>query len=205
MFKTILFDTISLITILNPIAAAAIMITLVKYSDIPSVSKTTSLTVLIASIITMFAGGWILKIFGINLPSIKAIGGIVLLIIALNMVQGKEVAPTNSTKDEHEAAQERDNIAVIPLAIPILFGPGVITTIIVLSEKSKSLIDKGMLFFSIVLSSLIVYLVLKNAIYISKILGVNGLKIVTRLMGLIIGAIAFLFLIGGIKALWLMS
>jgi multiple antibiotic resistance protein len=73
MLKTILFDTISLVTILNPIAAAAIMVTLVKYSDIPSVSKTTSLTVLIASIITMLAGGWILKIFGINLPSINAI------------------------------------------------------------------------------------------------------------------------------------
>lgn len=129
MLKEILFDTVSLVTILNPIAAAAIMVTLVKYSDIPSVSKITSFTVLISSVVTMIAGGWILKLFGINLPSIKAIGGVVLLIIALNMVQGKEVAPTNSTKDEHEAAQEKDNVAIIPIAIPILFGPGVITTI----------------------------------------------------------------------------
>jgi multiple antibiotic resistance protein len=91
----------------------------------------------------MIAGGWIFKIFGINLPSIKAIGGVILLIIALDMIQGKELAPNNSTKDEYEAAQEKDNIAVIPIAIPILFGPGVITTIIVLSEKSKKLIDKG--------------------------------------------------------------
>jgi multiple antibiotic resistance protein len=205
MLKTILFDTISLITILNPIAAAAIMVSLVKYSDISSVSKTTSLTVLIASLITMIAGGWVLKIFGINLPSIKAIGGVVLLIIALNMIQGREVAPTNATKDEHEAAQEKDNIAIIPLAIPVLFGPGVITTIIVLSEKSKKFIDKGALFCSIVISSFIIYIILRNAVYISKFLGVNGLKIVTRIMGLIIGAISFLFLVGGVKALWLMS
>ncbi len=178
------------------------MLSLVKYSDIPEVSKRTSLSVFIASVITMFLGGWILKIFGINIPSIKAIGGVVLLIIALNMVQGKEVAPTNSTKEEKAAASEKDDVAVIPLAIPILFGPGVITTIIILSEKSKSLIEKGILLTAIFLSSLIVYLTLRNAAYISKFLGVNGLKITTRLMGLIIGAIAFLFLIGGIKSLW---
>jgi len=203
MIKEVFFDTISLVTILNPIAAAAIMLSLVKYSDIPSVSKKTSLTVFISMVVTMIAGGWILKIFGINIPSIKAIGGVVLLIIALNMVQGKEIAPTNATKDEHEAAEEKDDVAVIPLGIPILFGPGVIATVIVLAEKSHTLIEKGILLIAIVVSSLAVYLTLINAIYISKFLGVNGLKIVTRLMGLIIGAIAFLFLVGGVKALWM--
>jgi len=202
MFKTILFDTISLVTILNPIAAAAIMLSLVKYSEIPEVSKKTTMTVFIASIITMLAGGLILKLFGINIPSIKAIGGVVLLIIALNMVQGKEVAPTNATKEEHQAAEHKDDVAIIPLAIPILFGPGVITTIIVLSEKSKTLSEKIGLLIAIILSSVIVYITLRKADVVSKFLGVNGLKIVTRLMGLIIGAIAFLFLVGGVKALW---
>ena len=203
MFKLLLFDTISLITILNPIAAAAIMLSLVKYSDIPDVSRKASLTVFVASVITMLAGGLILKIFGINIPSIKAIGGVVLLIIALHMIQGKEVAPTNATKEEHLAAESKDDVAIIPLAIPILFGPGVITTIIVLSEKANSFKEKAILLISIFVSSLIVYLALRNAVYISKLLGVNGLKIVTRIMGLIIGAIAFLFLISGIKALWI--
>ena len=203
MFKEVLFDTISLVTILNPIAGAAIMLSLVKYSEIPEVSKKTSITVFVSSVITMLLGGIILKIFGINIPSIKAIGGVVLLIIALNMVQGKSVAPTNSTPKEHEAASQKDDVSVIPLAIPVLFGPGVITTIIILSEKSKSLIEKGILFGAVLLSSIIVYLTLRNAAYISKFLGVNGLKITTRIMGLIIGAISFLFLIGGIKALWI--
>ena len=202
MFKFILFDTISLVTILNPIAAAAIMLSLVKYSEIPKVSKKTSITVFISLIITMLFGGIILKIFGINIPSIKAIGGVVLLIIALNMIQGKEVAPTNATKEEHDAAAQKDDVAVVPLGIPILVGPGVITTVIILSEKSKTFIEKGFLFVAIILSSFIVYLTLRNAAYISKILGVNGLKITTRVMGLIIGAIGFLFLVGGVKVLW---
>ncbi|QCT95307.1 NAAT family transporter [Caminibacter mediatlanticus TB-2] len=203
MLKELMFYTISLITILNPIAAAAIMLSLVRYSEIPEVARKTSLTVFVSSVITMLSGGIILKIFGINIPSIKAIGGVVLLIIATNMIQGKEIAPTNATKEEHIAAEDKDDVAIIPLAIPILFGPGVITTVIVLSEKSHSFYEKVMLLISIFLSSLIVYLTLRNAIYISKFLGVNGLKIVTRIMGLIIGAIAFLFLVGGIKALWM--
>ncbi|WP_456479854.1 MarC family protein [Nautilia sp.] len=200
--KEILFDTISLLTILNPVAAAAIMVSLVKYSEIKEVSKKASFAVFTASVITMIAGGFILKLFGINLPSIKAIGGVVLLLTSLQMVQGKEVAATNQTKEEHQAAMDRDDIAIIPLAIPILFGPGVITTIIVLSEKSKTLMQKAYLLGAVFLASFITYLILRNASHISKILGVNGLKIVTRLMGLIIGAVAFLFLVGGVKELW---
>jgi multiple antibiotic resistance protein len=198
----VVFDTVTLLTILNPVAAAAIMLSLVKYSEIPSVSKKTSFAVFTASVVTMFAGGMILKFFGINIPSIKAIGGVVLLIIALNMVQGKEIAPTNTTTDEHSAAELKDDIAIIPLAVPILFGPGVITTIIVLSEKHHSFNEKLILLVSIMFASLFTYITLRNGAVISKFLGVNGLKIVTRIMGLIIGAIAFLFLVGGIKALW---
>ncbi len=202
MLNEILFSTISLVTILNPIAAAAIMLSLVKYSEIPLVSKKASLTVFISSVITMIAGGGLLKFFGINIPSIKAIGGVVLLIMAINMVQGKSITSINSTDKEKLAAQEKDDVAIIPLAIPILFGPGVITTIIVLNEKTSTIQDKIVLFISILFSSLITYVILRNGSYISKMLGVNGLKIVTRIMGLIIGAIAFLFLVGGVKSLW---
>jgi len=198
----IMFYTVSIVTILNPIAAAAIMLSLVKYSEIPAVAKKSSFTVFIAGIITMLLGGEILKFFGINIPSIKAIGGIVLLFIALNMIQGKEIASTNSTEEEHTAAQHKDDVAVIPLAIPILFGPGVITTIIVLSEKNTLLLQKIYLFIAIALSSIITYVILLHSNKISKVLGVNGLKITTRIMGLIIGAISFMFLIGGVKSLW---
>ena len=204
MFRDILFNTISILTILNPIAAAAIMLSLVKYSEIKIVSFKTTVAVFTASVVTMFGGGMLLKFFGINIPSTKAIGGVILLIIALNMIQGREIAPTNTTKDEHSAAAEKDDVAIIPMAIPILFGPGVITTIIVLSEKYTTLKGKVILFIAIALSSFITYLILRNGTVISKFLGVNGLKIVTRITGLIIGAVSFLFLVGGIKALWYM-
>jgi multiple antibiotic resistance protein len=202
--KDLLFNTISLLTILNPVAAAAIMLSLVKYSEIKPVARKTTIAVFVASIITMFAGGYLLKVFGINIPSIKAIGGVVLLIIGLNMIQGKSIAHTNSTEEEHNAAQEKEDVAIIPLAIPILFGPGFITTIIVLAEKAITIELKITLLISILLSSIVTYIVLVNANTISRFLGVNGLKVLTRIMGLIIGAIAFIFLVNGVKELWLM-
>ena len=202
LIHQLMFDTISLVTILNPVAGAAIMLTLVEYHEIPYVSRRASMTVFVSSIVTMLLGGIIFKIFGINLPSIKAIGGVVLIIIALNMIQGKSVSPTNHTPKEHDSAEEKDDISVIPLGIPILFGPGLITTIIVLNEKAVTLTQKGILAGSIVISALSVYITLINASAISKFLGPNGLKVTTRIMGLIIGAIAFMFLVGGIKALW---
>ncbi|GAB6045428.1 hypothetical protein JCM11957_10260 [Caminibacter profundus] len=113
------------------------------------------------------------------------------------------MAPTNATKEEHAAAESKDSVAIIPLAIPVVFGPGAITTIIVLSEKAHTYVQKAVLLISIFLSSSIIYIILRNATFVSKFLGVNGIKIVSRLMGLIIGAIAFLFLVGGIKSLWM--
>ena len=202
MFKILMFDVISLITIINPIAAAALMLSLVSYSEIKPTAKKASLTLLIASVITLYTGGLILKFFGINIPSIKAIGGFVLLGIATHMLQGKE-SPTKTSKEEHEAAQEKDEVGVIPLGIPILFGPGLITTIIVLAEKHNDIYHKQILLAAIGISALITYIILVNGAKISKFLGVNGLKITTRIMGLIIGAIAFMFLVDGIKKLWI--
>ena len=202
MFKTLMFDVISLITIINPIAAAALMLSLVTYSEIKPTAKKASLTLLIASVITLYTGGLILKFFGINIPSIKAIGGLVLLGIAIHMLQGKE-SPTKTSKEEHEAAQEKEEVGVIPLGIPILFGPGLITTIIVLAEKHNDIYHKQILLAAIGISVLITYITLVNGAKISKFLGVNGLKITTRIMGLIIGAIAFMFLVDGIHKLWI--
>ncbi len=203
--KQLVFDFISLITILNPLAAAAILVTLAEKEEIPAIARKAFAALIVAMIVTMFGGEFVFKIFGINLPSIKAIGGVVLLIIALHMVQGNERNPTSTTVDEHAAAQEKDEIAIIPLTIPILFGPGVITTIIVLNNKAATLQDRLFLVIAIFLSSIVTYIVLRNAKVISDFLGVNGLKVLTRLMGLIIGAIAFLFLVNGIKHLWIAS
>ncbi len=197
---------IGLLTILNPIAAAAIMLSLVSPPitkiDIEVISRKTSLAVLLSSLIIVIFGDLLLRFFGINVFSIKIIGGIILLIIAINMIQGKFVEKTRHSATEKKEAKEKEDISIIPLAIPILVGPGTMATLLVFRIKSTSVVDILLLFVSIVFSTLVVYITLRNAVFIMNILGITGLKIITRVMGLIVGAIGSQFIVSGVKALW---
>jgi len=209
IYGTALFhDVIALITILNPIAAASIMIGLVS----PATPKTirpiafkATLTVVIASLITLFSGEFIFKLFGINVFSLKVIGGIILMMIAINMAYGQQSSSRHS-QEENDEAQEKEDVSVIPLGIPILFGPGLIATIIVLNNNHihefPSMISYILISIAIIVASIVVYVTLRYAAAINKALGVTGMKILTRIMGLIVGAIAAQFLISGIKGLW---
>lgn len=205
---TLLHDTIALITIFNPIAAASIMVAMVSPATnnmIRPIALKTTLTLLIASFVTLFAGELIFKLFGISVLSIKVIGGILLMFIAIHMSQGQQ-SKTRHSKEEAEEAEEKEDISVIPLGIPILFGPGAIATIIVLNnnhgENYSAIMSYGIVALSIIISSLSVYIILRYAGAINKALGVTGMKILTRIMGLVVGAIAAQFLVGGIKGLW---
>lgn len=199
------YFTLGLITILNPLAAAAIMVSILgetaNPNEVGKISFKTSLTVFVASLITLFAGDFIFKLFGINLPSLKVIGGVLLFKLSLDMLQG-EISNTKHTKEESNEAKEKEDISIVPLGIPILFGPGVLTTLIVLKTRYNDIISLGLLLGAVLVSSLIVYLVLRYSYAIVNFIGVTGLKIATRIMGLVVGAIASEFLISGLKELW---
>ncbi|ADV46237.1 MarC family protein [Nitratifractor salsuginis] len=209
LISPLIHDTIALVTILNPIAAAGIMVSMITPptpANIRPVAARATLTVLIASLVTLFTGEFIFKLFGINVYSVKVIGGIILMMIAMNMAAGQSTK-TRHTPEERAEAQEKEDISIIPLGIPILFGPGVIATIVVLDTHGRELfspwVSYALISVAILLASLTVYLVLRNAGVISRTLGVTGMKIMTRIMGLIVGAIAAQFLIGGVKSLWM--
>jgi multiple antibiotic resistance protein len=204
----ILHDTIALITILNPIAAASIMISMIPVATpqaIRPIAFKATLTVLVASLVTLFGGEAIFKLFGINVLSLKVIGGVILMIIAINMAYGHGSKTRHTPEEENEAA-EKEDISIVPLGIPILFGPGVIATIIVLNhnmaEGYSANVSYAVLSASISISSVVAYLTLRHAGIIYKVLGITGMKILTRIMGLVVGAIAAQFLVSGIKGLW---
>jgi multiple antibiotic resistance protein len=201
-------DIIALITILNPIAAASIMISMVSPptpAAIRNVAFKATLTVIVASLLTLYTGELIFKLFGINVLSLKVIGGIILMMIAINMAYGQG-SKARHTKEEQDEAQEKEDVSIVPLGIPILFGPGVIATIIVLNNNHvqdfPKLISYGLVSISIIVASIAVYFTLRYAGAINKALGVTGMKILTRIMGLIVGAIAAQFLVSGVKGLW---
>lgn len=203
--QTLLHYSVGLITILNPIAAAAIMISsspsALTKGDTEEISQKATMTVMIASLMTIFLGNAVFELFGITPSSVMVIGGIVLLFMSMNMVQGK-IPETSHSAEESEVAMLKENISVIPIGIPILFGPGLISTLMIFKAKSANFIDIALLVVAVLIAGLIIYFTLRNALFLTRVLGVTGLKIMTRIMGLVVGAIAAQFIVYGIKALW---
>ena len=205
MLKDLVHETVGLITIFNPIAAAAIMVASspapLSATDARAIAKKASLTVLIASVLTILLGNYVFKFFGISIDSVMVIGGIVLLVMSLNMVQGK-VSETKHSPEESQAALEKEDISVIPIAIPVIFGPGAISTLMVFHANDPGLPGTFWLLGAVALSVAAIFVILAYADALTKALGVHGMKIMTRVMGLIVGAIAVQFIIRGVKLLW---
>lgn len=181
---------------MDPIGISAIALSLlstnITKTEISAVAKKSTFTILIAFFVVLITGDLILKIFGIGEDSLKVMGGIILLLMAISMVNG------NVKQKTEEEIKNNEALAIIPIGIPIAFGTGLFTTIIIFKHQAESYIDIISISLAFCLNALIFYLVLKNSIYIKKYLGLTGQNIITKLMGLIVGAIAVQFVISGI-------
>ncbi len=195
----------SILVIMDPLLGAAMLLSLVPNAseeEIKKIAKKTTLTILTSGLLTILLGDAILKIFGINIFSVKAFGGILLILMGLDMIRAR-VSEIKSTHEETMEAFNRDDIAVIPLGIPILFGPGVFTTLLVFrSEVKKNFILSLDLFLAFLLVTFIAYLSLVYSRKISEALGITGMNILKRIMGIVTGAVGIQFVISGIKGLW---
>jgi len=200
----LLQHTITMMAIVDPLGVSAIMLSLLPSTaskeDISKIAYKSTITIIIAFFVVLLTGNILLKIFGIEIDSLKVMGGIVLLLTGLKMVSGA-IEGKNQTKEEREEVKTHDDFSVIPLAIPITFGPGIFATVVILKGHSHSFLDLLALVIAFLVVALAVYLSFKNSIYIKKYMGITGQKIISRLMGLIVGAIAVQFILSGITAL----
>ena len=183
---------------MDPIGVSAIALSLlnsnITKSQISIIAKKSTITILVAFFVVLVTGDLILKLFGIHEDSLKVMGGIILLLMAVTMVRG-----IGSEKRKlNEKAKNDEELSVIPIGIPIAFGTGLFTTIIIYKNQVSSSLEIFSLICSFCINALIFYLVLKNSIYIKKYLGMTGQNIITKLMGLIVGALAVQFIISGV-------
>ena len=151
------------------------------------------------TLIAFAAGGsLIFRIFGISLGAFKIAGGVLLGLNALDMVQARRSQQRETPAEKAEGIQ-KDDIGIMPLGVPMLAGPGAISTVMVLALGSKGALPTGAVYASILLTALISFYVLAAASLVERRLGQTGMRILTRLMGLILCAIAVQFIIDGIK------
>lgn len=191
---------LAIFTIVDPIGAVPLFLTITSdYSqeERKKIALITSLTVFIALGTFLWIGKLILAFFHISTSSFKIAGGVLLFITAIEMLFGR-VGQIKTSAQEISYFKEKEDIAIVPLGIPYLAGPGAITTVIILGEKAD-LFQKLELFFIIGLVALTVYLLLKNAYLIFKVLGELGTKATIRILGLILATIATEYIVTGIK------
>ena len=153
-------------------------------------------------VLTVFAitGMGIFNIFHITLPAFRIAGGILLLIFGINQLNSKRV---RVTEEEQQEGMESEDISVFPLATPLLAGPGSISTVVLFSTKAQGQIQFGLLLLSIICVILVCHLFLRIAPLIFRLLGTAGLNLLTRLMGIILTAVAVQTIINGIRAAFL--
>jgi len=160
-----------------------------------------SAVVVILTLVTFgFFGKWIFEFFGITIDSFKVAGGLLILKISWDMLHA-QISKTRQTPKEKEEMVQLDDIAVVPLAIPLLAGPGTITTSIILMEHSTTIYDKLAILLSILLAALLSAVILYLSDNIATILKTSGIKAIVRLMGLILSAISIEIISSGIFGL----
>jgi multiple antibiotic resistance protein len=159
--------------------------------------------VLIAAAILLFfgvLGNQILDVFGITIPALRTAGGVLLLLIAIDMVFARHSGGTGTTDEEEDEAKHSNDISVFPLAMPLLAGPGAISAIILLTTGARSDLEFWMVLAALVLILFIAWLTLLVAIPVQKLLGLTGLSVVSRVVGILLAALAVQFVFDGIKA-----
>jgi multiple antibiotic resistance protein len=164
------------------------------------VAATSSLTACVILIAFGMTGDGILRFFGIGLPAFQLAGGFIFFVYALQMLH---VIPggLKSTSEEEQEGVEKENVALVPLATPLLAGPGAITAVLVWKKTAQSPVNIVLLLAAIVMACLIVYLTFYFGARIVGTMGVGGIRVVTRLMGLLLAVIAVQFMVSGFQHL----
>jgi MarC family membrane protein len=188
---------VGLVSIVNPIGAIPVFLDLTRErpGDRRTIALQTSVAVLVILAVALIGGETVLEFFGISLPSFRCAGGILVFLMALSMLRA-EPSGIRHTPAEVESAG-KESIAVVPLAMPMLAGPGAVSTVIVYAHASRAWRHAGFMGAVIAGTALATYAALRFAPLIERLLGQTGMNVVTRVMGLILAAIAVELIAGG--------
>lgn len=162
------------------------------------VAAIASITACLILIFFGLTGDLILRFFGIGLPAFQLAGGLIFFIYALQMLHLIPSGLKTSYEEEQEGI-EKENVGLVPLATPLLAGPGAITAVLVWRDKPNNPTDTVILMAAIIIACIVVYYVFYFGLRINRILGVGGIRVITRLTGLLLAVIAVQFMVSGFQ------
>ena len=195
---------IALLAIVNPAGAIPIVMALTSDASKDEYKRITKITIISVStilLLSLLVGELVLQLFGISINSFRVGGGILLLLIAIAMLHARQ-SSVKFTKEEATDAENTASIAVVPLSMPLLAGPGAISTVILYANKGSGVWHYAFMGVDIVLLVAVLWLAFQCIPWIARHITQTGINIFSRVMGLILAAIAVEFIVGGIKGLF---
>ena len=194
-----IFCLTTLFTLINPIGIAPLLVVMTERftkNERIKIAKKGSATALITLLLFAILGSLIFSFFGITIEAFQIMGGILFFRNGLRMLDAK-VGRSRTTPAEQEESQESDDIAISPIGIPLIAGPGAITATMLLSSQTPHIHSYLTIGLSILIVLAFVYIILRNGDVLMKVLGTSVMRIIQRLMGLILLVIAVQFVING--------
>ncbi len=191
----------ALFSVMNPIGSVPIFLSLTQDDSKHSKSKTalwTSINVLIILIVSFFAGQYILNFFGISIDVLRIAGGLIICMSAYGLLMGATGKTRGVSKKVKSDAQQRSDISLTPLAIPMMAGPGAMSLLIAMYQDYPDYLDKIIIISAIVVSCLVIFIVLKSSGYISRLLGASGIVAISRIVGFLVMAIGIQYIINSL-------
>lgn len=195
---------LGLVAIINPVGLLPVFVSLTSHQTEPErnqTAKVANIAVVIILLVTIFAGQHILNMFSISLSAFRIAGGSLIAIIAMSMLQGK-LGEVKRNKEEVGESSAMESVAVVPLALPLMAGPGAISSVIVFAAENNTWVNLAGMSAAVVVFGLLSFLLFRMASVIYKILGKTGINVITRLMGLIMLSIGIEVIAAGFKGMF---
>jgi len=200
MTAFVLASFTALFVTVNPIKGAAIFAVLAKQDSRAEQWRVAARATLIASgLLLVFAlfGDDLLRVIGVSLAGVRVGGGILLLLLSIDIVFGHAIGPA-AAAGEHEI--EREDISVFPLATPIIAGPGAITTAVVqATEAGNGVLETGLLVLVLAAVMLLTFAAFLVAGWIERLLGTTGMNVLSRILGILLAAVSAEMILAGLK------
>jgi multiple antibiotic resistance protein len=193
----------SIFFLVDPFAALPTFLAITEGADAARrkrIARKGSLTALIVLSAFAFAGEEIFRIFGITLPAFELAGGIILLLIGLDMLEAKR-SPTQESVGDTVAAAQKEDAGIVPLGVPMLAGPGSITSVMVLVGQVQRPWQMAAILSAILITAVVCYFVLGHSDRVVRLLGDTGIRILVRVMGLLLVALAAQYFVNGLADL----
>ena len=190
----------ALFAIMNPIGGIPVFLSVTDgKTDVERarIATVASIAVALILIVCVLVGVELLRAFGISVAGLRTAGGLIILSIAYSLLHAKPSGMHQSPED----VRAQDNPAIYPLAMPMIAGPGAISTVIVFAHGAGGASAYGALIAVIVVMAFLVFLGMRMAVLASKVLGPAGMNVITRMMGIILAAIAVEMVFAGGRAL----